>query len=43
MNLLQVELDLGELENKIKDETIRTGMDPFSLFADYFNQTDKEL
>jgi hypothetical protein len=44
MNLLKVELDLGELENKTKDEIIdlRTVMDPFSSFANYFNQTDKE-
>jgi hypothetical protein len=44
MNLLKVELDLGELENTTEYENInrRMVMDPFSLFADYFNQIDKK-
>jgi hypothetical protein len=45
MNLLKVELDLMELKSKTEDEIIDlcTVMDPFSLFADYFNQTDKRI
>jgi hypothetical protein len=44
MNLFKVELDLGKLENKTEDEIIgrSTFMEPCLLFADYFNQTDKE-
>jgi hypothetical protein len=42
---LKVNLDdLEGLENKTEDEIIghRTLMEPFSLFADYFNQIDKK-
>jgi len=44
MKLFKGELDLGELENKTDEEIIDrcTEMDPFSVFTDYFNQTDKK-
>ncbi|CAG8529909.1 9250_t:CDS:2, partial [Funneliformis mosseae] len=44
MDLLKVEFDLKSLKYKIKDEIINVGMimDPWLLFAKYFNESDKK-